>query len=78
MGTDVQMYRWILSNGFSPVIVATKADKIKRSQLQKQLKLLKDTLKVIEGVPIVPFSPEIQAISPILSTSPYVNNFLRL
>ena len=33
---DVQMYRWILSNGFSPVIVATKADKIKRSQLQKQ------------------------------------------
>ena len=53
---DVQMYRWILSNGFSPVIVATKADKIKRSQLQKQLKLLKDTLKVIEGVPIVPFS----------------------
>lgn len=53
---DVQMYRWILSNGFSPVIVATKADKIKRSQLQKHLKLLKDTLKVIEGVPIVPFS----------------------
>ena len=53
---DVQMYRWILSNGFSPVIVATKADKIKRSQLQKQLKQLKDTLKVIEGVPIVPFS----------------------
>ena len=38
------------------LIVATKADKIKRSQLQKQLKLLKDTLKVIEGVPIVPFS----------------------
>ena len=50
------MYRWILSNGFSPVIVATKADKIKRSQLKKQLKQLEDTLKVIEGVPIVPFS----------------------
>lgn len=53
---DVQMYRWILSNGFSPVIVATKADKIKRSQIQKQLKILKNTLKVIEGVPIIPFS----------------------
>lgn len=53
---DVQMYRWILSNGFSPVIVATKLDKIKKSQRQKQIKLLKDTLKVIEGVPIVPFS----------------------
>lgn len=53
---DVQMYRWILSNGFSPVIIATKADKIKRSQLKKQVSLLKETLKVIEGVPIIPFS----------------------
>ena len=53
---DVQMYRWILSNGFYPVIVATKADKIKRSQLQKQIQLIQKTLKVIEGVPIVPFS----------------------
>lgn len=53
---DVQMYRWILSNGFSPVIVATKADKLKRSQVKKQLELLKTTLKVIEGVPIIPFS----------------------
>lgn len=53
---DVQMYRWILSNGFSPVIVATKADKIKRSQIGKQVKLLKDTLKMVEGVPIIPFS----------------------
>lgn len=53
---DIQMYRWILSNGYSPVIVATKADKIKRSQLQKHLKILKESLKVIEGVPIIPFS----------------------
>ena len=53
---DVQMYRWILSNGFSPVIVATKADKLKRSQIKKQLDILKSTLKVIEGVPIIPFS----------------------
>ena len=53
---DIQMYRWILSNGFSPVIVATKADKVKRSQLSKNLKILKESLKVIEGVPIIPFS----------------------
>ncbi len=53
---DVQMYRWILSNGFSPVIIATKADKIKRSQLPKHLKILKETLRVIEGVPVIPFS----------------------
>ena len=53
---DVQMYRWILSNGFCPVIIATKADKIKRSQLPKHLKILKETLRVIEGVPVIPFS----------------------
>ena len=52
----VQMYRWILSNGFSPVIIATKADKLKRSQIKKQLDVLKNTLRVIEGVPIIPFS----------------------
>lgn len=53
---DIQMYRWILSNGFSPVIITTKLDKIKRSQVKKQLDLIRETLKVIEGVPIVPFS----------------------
>lgn len=53
---DVQMYRWILSNGFSPVIVTTKLDKLKRSQVKKQVELVKKTLHVIEGVPIIPFS----------------------
>ena len=31
---DVNMYQWILANGYEPIIIATKADKIKRSQLQ--------------------------------------------
>ncbi|MBR0380898.1 MAG: YihA family ribosome biogenesis GTP-binding protein [Eubacterium sp.] len=53
---DVTMYRWILSNGFSPAIIATKLDKIKRSQVGKQMKLIRDTLKVVEGVPMIPFS----------------------
>ena len=53
---DVQMYRWILSNGFSPVIVATNLDKLKRSQVSKQLKLVRETLHIIDGVPLVPFS----------------------
>ena len=55
---DVIMYRWILSNGFSPAIIATKLDKIKRSQKKKQLDLIRSTLKVVEGVPIIPFSAE--------------------
>ena len=35
---DVNMYQWILANGYEPIIIATKADKIKRSQLQKHIK----------------------------------------
>ena len=37
---DKLMYDWIVSQGFQPILIATKADKIKRSQLQKQLKIL--------------------------------------
>ena len=33
---DKQMYDWIVHQGFEPVIIATKLDKIKRSQVQKQ------------------------------------------
>ena len=35
---DRQMYEWIVYQGYDPIIIATKLDKIKRSQLQKQLK----------------------------------------
>ncbi|MCR5502437.1 MAG: ribosome biogenesis GTP-binding protein YihA/YsxC [Lachnospiraceae bacterium] len=53
---DVLMYRWILDQGFSPVIIATKLDKIKRSQVTSLLKQLKDTLKVRPGTEVFPFS----------------------
>ena len=53
---DVGMYEWIVSNGFYPVIIATKLDKINRSQIQKHVKMIKNTLQVAEGTPIVPFS----------------------
>lgn len=53
---DVHMYSWITDNGFYPIIVATKSDKINRSQIQKHLKMIKNTLQVQEGTPIVPFS----------------------
>lgn len=52
---DRQMYEWICSNGFVPVIIATKLDKIKRSQIDKQLKLIRTTLGAKE---IIPFSAE--------------------
>lgn len=53
---DKHMYSWIVENGFYPVIIATKADKIKRSQLGKHLKMIKEGLQVEEGTPIVAFS----------------------
>lgn len=55
---DIQMYDWIVKNGFSPVIIATKSDKIKRSQLQKCIKLIKDTLQIKTDTVVIPFSSE--------------------
>lgn len=53
---DKHMYSWIVNNGFYPTIVATKLDKINRSQVQKHVKMIKNGLNVQEGTPIIPFS----------------------
>lgn len=53
---DCVMYDWILGHGFKPIIIATKLDKINRSQIQKQVKLLRETLKAEKDTRIVPFS----------------------
>ena len=58
---DREMFDWIVHAGFTPVVIATKADKIKRSQLMKQEKLIRDTLLTssrYEAVDfkIIPFS----------------------
>ena len=53
---DRMMYRWILDQGFEPVIIATKLDKIKRSQVQKHVKMLKDGLSLVPGTRVIPFS----------------------
>ena len=55
---DRQMYDWILHNGFLPIIIATKLDKIKRSQVQKQVKAIKQGLQVEKGTLVIPFSAE--------------------
>lgn len=55
---DVNMYQWIVHNGYTPVIIATKLDKIKRSQLQKQLKSIRARLEVLPGTVIFPFSAQ--------------------
>ena len=60
---DVMMFEWITSNGLEPIIAATKLDKIKRSQKDKQIKLIKETLGIKsykertgKDIKIVPFS----------------------
>lgn len=55
---DKQMYDWILSQGFEPIVIATKLDKIKRSQIQKQVKLVKTGLGMRAGQTLIPFSAE--------------------
>ena len=55
---DKLMYDWIVSQGFQPILIATKADKIKRSQLQKQIKLIRETLEVEKDTIVIPFSAE--------------------
>lgn len=53
---DRLMYDWICRNGYHPVIIATKLDKINRSQIQKQVKLIRTTLSVEPETVIIPFS----------------------
>ena len=55
---DKKMYHWIVSQGYEPIIIATKLDKIKRSQVAKQLKLLKEELKLLPGTKLLPFSAQ--------------------
>ena len=52
------MYHWIVEQGFQPIIIATKLDKIKRSQVQKQVKAVKTGLDLLPGTIVVPFSAE--------------------
>ncbi|MGN0130966.1 MAG: ribosome biogenesis GTP-binding protein YihA/YsxC [Lachnospiraceae bacterium] len=53
---DRQMYDWIVSQGYEPVIIATKLDKIKRSQIEKQLKAVRVGLGAPSTSVLLPYS----------------------
>lgn len=55
---DRIMYDWVCANGYQPILIATKLDKIKKSQLQKQRQLILNTLEAKEGTVLIPFSAE--------------------
>lgn len=52
------MYDWIVANGYHPVIIATKLDKLKRSQVAKQIKVLRQGLGMEKDDILIPFSAE--------------------
>jgi len=55
---DVLMYNWVVHNGFDPVIICTKADKISRGAVPKNVKIIKEKLKTKPGTVLIPFSAE--------------------
>lgn len=57
-GNDRLMYDWILKQGFQPIIIATKLDKINRSQIQKHMKMIREGLKVKSGTIMIPYSAQ--------------------
>lgn len=55
---DKDMYAWVVNNGFSPIVIATKLDKINRSQIAKQTKLIRTALQMPKDGILIPFSAE--------------------
>ena len=53
---DRQMYDWCIQYGFQPIVIATKEDKVKRTQKPKLIKEIKEALQVVENTPVIPFS----------------------
>lgn len=55
---DKMMYEWVVAQGYHPIIIATKLDKLKRSQVQKNIKAIKQGLGLLPGTVVIPFSAE--------------------
>ena len=53
---DRMMFRWILNQGYTPVIIATKLDKINRSQILRQVKSVREGLGAGQEIRVIPFS----------------------
>ncbi len=53
---DKMMYDWVVSQGYNPIIIATKLDKLKRSQVDKHVKMLRQGLKLVPGTRVILFS----------------------
>ena len=55
---DKMMYDWIVANGYHPVIIATKLDKLKRSQIPKHVKAVRTGLGLEKDDILIPVSSQ--------------------
>ncbi len=55
---DLEMYDWILANGYEPILILTKQDKIKRSQLRARQELIEESLQARPGTKLIRFSSQ--------------------
>lgn len=55
---DLLMLQWIRDHGYTPLIIATKADKLKRSQVAKQMAEVRKGLGLPADYRVIPFSAE--------------------
>ena len=55
---DVLMYDWMVNQGFAPIIIATKADKLKSGQIAAHVEQIKEVLSVEPDTVVIPFSAE--------------------
>lgn len=55
---DKQMFEWMNYVGYDPIVIATKLDKIKRSQVEKQIRVIREGLGADRETIVVPFSAE--------------------
>lgn len=55
---DVTMARWFLDSGCPFAVVANKMDKLKKSELEPNLKLIRQDLELPDTCPVIPFSAE--------------------
>ena len=53
---DKQMYQWMRHYGYHPIIIATKLDKINRSQIQKHVKAIRVGLEAEKDTVVIPYS----------------------
>ena len=55
---DLTMHEWFRGTGCPEIVVANKLDKLKKSQIEPALQLIRETLELSEESAVIPFSAE--------------------